>query len=96
MLTLQINGQSRTLDLAAPATLAQVLHQLGLKPDRVAVEHNATIVARPAWAETSVAPGDRLEIVHFVGGGVPEGKSPKNPAQRSLNSTTIQNMCYRT
>jgi len=96
MLTLQINGQSRSLDLAAPATLAQILDNLGLKPDRVAVEHNATIVPRPTWAETSIAPGDRLEIVHFVGGGTPKGKFAQSTSQSPLNSTTIQNMCYRT
>jgi sulfur carrier protein len=62
-----INGQEQIL---APATLAQLVEQLGMKQDRVAVELNRDIVPRAAWAETNLAEGDRLEIVHFVGGGL--------------------------
>ncbi|HET7102058.1 MAG TPA: sulfur carrier protein ThiS [Terriglobia bacterium] len=43
---------------------------LELKGDRVALEHNGTIVRRDAWAATSINSGDKFEIVHFVGGGV--------------------------
>jgi len=68
-MTLQINGKTRDLDLPATATLDQILHKLDLKADRIAVERNGTIVARPSWPTTEVATGDRLEIVHFVGGG---------------------------
>ena len=69
-LTLQINGQPRNFDSdPLPTTLAEILEQLNLKPDRIAVERNGAIVARAAWAGTPVAAGDRLEIVHFVGGG---------------------------
>jgi thiamine biosynthesis protein ThiS len=42
---------------------------LGMKVDRVAVELNRDIVPRDRWAETVLNEGDRLEIVHFVGGG---------------------------
>jgi sulfur carrier protein len=69
MVTLQINGQSRTLELEPAATLGDVLEHLGIKPDRVAVERNGDIAGRQTWSTTSVADGDRLEIVHFVGGG---------------------------
>jgi len=70
-LALVINGQSRTFeDLTSPAPLAKVLEQMGLKADRVAVEHNGEIASRARWAEVSVASGDRLEVVHFVGGGI--------------------------
>ncbi len=65
---LTINGEDRSFQ--APLTLAALLEQLGLKLDRVAVEYNKSIVPRPLWAETSLAEGDRLEIVQFVGGGV--------------------------
>lgn len=65
---LTINGQSR--EFASLATLEDVLTTLGLKQDRVAVEHNGEIVSRDAWSATSLSEGDRLEIVHFVGGGV--------------------------
>ena len=69
-LTLTLNGQSRTFTaLAASASLDRVIAELGLKGDRVAVEHNGVIVPRSEWPQTSVATGDGLEVVHFVGGG---------------------------
>lgn len=69
-LTLVLNGQSRTFDdLSQPASLDKVIAELGLKGDRIAVEHNGEIVPRSAWTETKTAAGDRLEVVHFVGGG---------------------------
>ena len=69
-LTLTLNGHGRDFDnLASPATVAHVIIELGLKDDRVAVELNGEIVARSQWPETPVTAGDRLEIVHFVGGG---------------------------
>ncbi len=61
-----INGQEQTL---APVTLSLLIEQLGMKQDRVAVELNRNIVPRSQWTETNLAEGDRLEIVHFVGGG---------------------------
>jgi len=64
---LQINGEGR--DFAAPLSLATLLDQLGMKTDRVAIELNHSIVPREQWAQTSLSEGDRLEIVHFVGGG---------------------------
>ncbi len=63
----QINGEER--QLAGGLTLAQLIEQLGMKPDRVAVERNREIVPRAQWPATALAEGDRLEIVHFVGGG---------------------------
>lgn len=69
-MNLVINGQARSFPaLAAGVTLLDLLSALGLKQDRVAVEHNGSIVSRPAWAATTIAEGDRFEIVHFVGGG---------------------------
>ena len=69
-LTLTLNGQSRVFDmLPQPTSLEQLISELGLKGDRVAVEHNGEIVPRSGWAETTVNGGDRLEVVHFVGGG---------------------------
>ena len=70
-LTLILNGQSRAFDtLPEPASLEQLISELGLKGDRVAVEHNGEIVPRSGWAQTAVNGGDRLEVVHFVGGGI--------------------------
>jgi sulfur carrier protein len=70
-LTLVLNGQSRTFpELSPPAGLNYLIEALGLQGDRVAVEHNGEIVPRASWAETVLSAGDRLEVVHFVGGGV--------------------------
>jgi thiamine biosynthesis protein ThiS len=69
-LTIHLNGQPRTFEeLTSPADLASVISSLGLKADRVAVEHNGEIVPRTQWPQARIAVGDRLEIVHFVGGG---------------------------
>jgi thiamine biosynthesis protein ThiS len=64
---LEINGEVR--DFGSALTLAGLVEQLGMKADRVAIELNRSIVGRERWAETSLGEGDRLEIVHFVGGG---------------------------
>jgi thiamine biosynthesis protein ThiS len=63
---LTINGQEQDF---SPITLAQLVEQLGMKQDRVAVELNRNIVPRDQWADIHLAEGDQLEIVHFVGGG---------------------------
>ena len=65
-----LNGQPRTVDLdPQTATLDALLAALEMKQDRVAVERNGEIVRRAEWAATAIQSGDRLEIVHFVGGG---------------------------
>lgn len=64
---LQLNGEERSVS-GAP-TLAALIEQLGMRADRVAVELNREIVARERWPATELREGDRLEIVHFVGGG---------------------------
>lgn len=69
-LRLLINGREQVLEgLQGPAVLAAVLDALALRADRVAVELNGELAPRRAWAETVVRSGDRLEVVHFVGGG---------------------------
>jgi sulfur carrier protein len=64
---LQLNGEAR--EFADTLVLAALVEQLGMKPDRVAVELNLEIVPRADWPTTRLKDGDRLEIVHFVGGG---------------------------
>jgi sulfur carrier protein len=67
---LHINGEERDFaDSAASFTLSDLLEKLGMKADRVAVELNRDIVSRDRWADTLLKEGDRLEVVHFVGGG---------------------------
>jgi len=65
---LQINGEQREFSVS-PLTLAALVETLGMKADRVAVELNRDIVPRNLWVETMLKEGDRLEVVHFVGGG---------------------------
>jgi thiamine biosynthesis protein ThiS len=75
---LQINGEERDLAaVPAPFTLAALVEVLGMKPDRVAVELNRDIVPRDRWSETQLKDGDRLEVVHFVGGGLTAGLEPE-------------------
>jgi thiamine biosynthesis protein ThiS len=62
-----VNGETKSL--AEPTSLAALIDQLGMKGDRVAVELNREIVPRGQWPDTQLHDGDRLEIVHFVGGG---------------------------
>jgi len=64
---LHINGDAR--DFPGGLTLASLIDQLGMKADRVAVELNLEIVPRATWGEKNLNDGDKLEIVHFVGGG---------------------------
>jgi sulfur carrier protein len=66
-LSVILNGNVRELDSAT--TLAELVAELGLKADRVAVERNGEIVPRDTWIEVILRPGDKLEVVHFVGGG---------------------------
>ena len=66
-LTVTLNGESRTLD--ATVSVSGLLTLLGLDTRKVAVERNMEIVPRSAYAETVLADGDELEIVHFIGGG---------------------------
>jgi thiamine biosynthesis protein ThiS len=69
-LTVQLNGQPRVFPgLSAPTPLSRLIEALDLKPDRIAVEHNGEIAPRPTWHSLQIQNNDRLEIVHFVGGG---------------------------
>jgi len=69
-LSVIINGQGRTFaSLTQPTTLAELIAELNLKGDRIAVEHNGEIAPRTNWTDVAVNSGDRLEVVHFVGGG---------------------------
>jgi thiamine biosynthesis protein ThiS len=65
---LQINGEEKSFE--GPLTLAALIASMGLKLDRVAVELNRDIVPRAQWEKTNLSDDDRLEIVHFVGGGL--------------------------
>jgi sulfur carrier protein len=68
--TLTLNGESRVFEgQAAAFSVSALLAVLGLETKKVAVERNEEIVPRSRYAETWLASGDALEIVHFIGGG---------------------------
>lgn len=64
---LWVNGEERAVQ--AVADVAGLVAALGLDSRKVAIERNLEIVPRSTYAETPVAEGDRIEIVHFIGGG---------------------------
>ena len=66
-IAIALNGEDRRVP--AGISLAALLRILALPPERVAVEHNRTIVPRARFDATMLAEGDRVEVVHFVGGG---------------------------
>ena len=68
MVNIYLNGELREVPEAL--TLAALLDWLKLPAERVAVERNREIVPRSKWAETMIQADDRLEVVHFVGGGL--------------------------
>jgi thiamine biosynthesis protein ThiS len=74
-MNLTINGETQA---SSAQTLSALVEALGMKPDRVAVELNREIVPREQWSQTPLRDGDRLEIVHFVGGGLREGGLPED------------------
>lgn len=67
LITILLNGQPT--EVPEGLALDAVLGWLKLPLDRVAVEYNLEIAPRQRWQETAIKPGDRLEVVHFVGGG---------------------------
>ena len=62
-----VNGEPRQLEEGA--TLDELVRSLSLAPERVAVELNREVVRRADWPGVEVKDGDRVEVVHFVGGG---------------------------
>jgi thiamine biosynthesis protein ThiS len=62
-----VNGEAR--EVPEKITLGGLITHLALAPERLAVEVNREVVRRAHWVETTLAEGDRVEIVHFVGGG---------------------------
>ena len=64
---IEVNGEPR--DVLASITLKELIRHLALVPERLAIELNQQVVRRADWPETVLNEGDRVEIVHFVGGG---------------------------
>ena len=62
-----VNGEAR--EFSGPLSLADLITELDLPPARIAVELNRVVVRRNEWSTTELRADDRIEIVHFVGGG---------------------------
>ena len=68
-------------------TVEQLLGEIGLDPRKVAVERNLEIVPKSNYAGISLDDGDRLEIIHFIGGGAPDEAKAKQPQSLSDDDT---------
>lgn len=62
-----VNGEN--LSCTDGLSVRALLLEMGLSPDAILVERNASIVQRSAYETTMVSEGDSLELIHFVGGG---------------------------
>jgi thiamine biosynthesis protein ThiS len=62
-----LNGEPK--EIPANLAVAGLISELGLTPERLAIEVNRRIIRRADWPSTTLAEGDKVEIVHFVGGG---------------------------
>ncbi len=67
-MTITINGEAY-YDLEEGMSVAALLSHLSLPEKKIAVERNREIVSKSAFAQTILTEGDRLEIIHFIGGG---------------------------
>jgi thiamine biosynthesis protein ThiS len=70
-----VNGEPYRI--AEGSRIIDLVNELKFAPERVAIEINLSIVPRAFWSETNLRQGDRLEVVHFVGGGSPAGPKQK-------------------
>jgi len=68
---IQVNGEER--GCRANATVGDLLRELAIRTDRVAVELNLEIMEREDFDHRSLKQGDRVEILSFIGGGVERG-----------------------
>ncbi len=73
-MNLTINGEERRV--TAPLSVEDLLRDIGLDPRKVAVERNLEIVPKSQYGQTPLADGDKLEIVHFIGGGSAANDDP--------------------
>ena len=64
---IQVNGQPREAEDSM--NLRDLIETLDLKPEQIAIELNQTVIRRMRWQSTILREDDKVEIVHFVGGG---------------------------
>lgn len=66
-ISIRLNGEVRDIEIGLD--LVRLLEHFSLPSQRIAVELNGTVVRRFDWPTTYINDGDRIEVVHFVGGG---------------------------
>jgi sulfur carrier protein len=66
-LIIQVNGEPQ--EVKEDMSLSELVASLSLKAEQVAIELNQSVVRRAQWESTRLREGDKVEIVHFVGGG---------------------------
>jgi thiamine biosynthesis protein ThiS len=66
---LRINGQAKSFDGGLPETLAKLLDEMKINAATVVAEIDGQIIERKAFAETTLAEGQTIELIRFVGGG---------------------------
>jgi thiamine biosynthesis protein ThiS len=66
-LRIQVNGQPREVE--DNPSLTELITTLNLRPEQIAIELNQTVIRRAQWPATRLQEDDKVEIVHFVGGG---------------------------
>ena len=71
---MQIHVNDENREVTENLSLQQLISNLNLAPERIAIELNHDLVRRADWPATGLKEGDRVEIVHFVGGGSTEGR----------------------
>jgi sulfur carrier protein len=64
---IQLNGEAR--EVSDSSSLGDLIIELGLQPERIAIELNHQVIRKPDWETTVLKENDRIELVHFVGGG---------------------------
>ena len=87
-LKVTLNGEPRQLD--APTSVRALLESLGLDPAKIAVERNLEIVPRGSYGDVALSDGDRLEIVHFIGGGNAPASVPREDKPFTLAGKTYK------
>jgi thiamine biosynthesis protein ThiS len=66
-LQIQLNGEVQ--EVTEGCSLSELVQLLSLKPEQIAIELNREVIRRSEWANTTLQPEDKVEVVHFVGGG---------------------------
>ena len=90
-MNLRINGEDR--EVVDNVSLKELVTQLDLTPERIAIELNQHVVRRADWPSTVLRENDQVEIVHFVGGGEGKEAERRSRSRRQVAHGPSQNLC---